>query len=129
MAGVEQVRLRQARDGVKAWNVWGPYLNHADGSACRLRLKSMVGLLPLGAVSMITPEVADRCPRLLDRVRIFSRRPELVCNLDNLIARFIQAFDSVTAEDVLEEGSSSLINKQPVAKTEALIPGEPVTMN
>jgi hypothetical protein len=38
-------------------------------------------------------------------------------------------FESVTAEDVLEEGSSSLINKQPVAKTEALIPGEPVTMN
>ena len=59
-------------------------LNHPDGSACRLRLKSMVGLLPLAAVSIITPEVAHRCPGLLDRARVFfSRRPELACNLHN----------------------------------------------
>jgi hypothetical protein len=59
-------------------------LNHRDGSACRLKLKSMVGLLPLAAVSIITPEVLHRCPELMDRIKIFfSRHPELACNLHN----------------------------------------------
>jgi len=59
-------------------------LNHSDGTACRLKLKSMVGLLPLAAVSIITPEVLHRCPELMERIKIFfSRRPELACNLHN----------------------------------------------
>jgi hypothetical protein len=59
-------------------------LNHSDGTACRLKLKSMVGLLPLAAVSIITPEVLHRCPQLMERIKIFfSRRPELACNLHN----------------------------------------------
>jgi len=59
-------------------------LNHKDGSACRLKLKSMVGLLPLAAVSIMTPEVVQRCPHLMERVKVFfSRRPELACNLHN----------------------------------------------
>jgi hypothetical protein len=53
-----------------------------DGSACRLRLKSMVGLLPLCAVSIIPPELIERYPRLLKRVQnFFERRPELAANL------------------------------------------------
>jgi hypothetical protein len=59
-------------------------LNHSDGTACRLKMKSMVGLLPLGAVSLILPEIVQRYPRLMERVKIFfSRRPELACNLHN----------------------------------------------
>ncbi len=59
-------------------------LNHKDGSACRLKLKSMVGLLPLAAVSIMTPEIVQRCPHLMERVKaFFSRRPELACNLHN----------------------------------------------
>jgi hypothetical protein len=59
-------------------------LNHSDGTACRLKLKSMVGLLPLGAVSILLPEIVERYPSLMDRVKIFfSRRPELACNLHN----------------------------------------------
>jgi hypothetical protein len=59
-------------------------LNHKDGSACRLKLKSMVGLLPLAAVSVMTPDVVQRCPQLMERVKVFfSRRPELACNLHN----------------------------------------------
>ena len=53
-----------------------------DGSGCRLRLKSMVGLLPLAAVSIIPPELAEKYPRLMERARnFFERRPELAANL------------------------------------------------
>jgi hypothetical protein len=43
-----------------------------------------------------------------------------------LVARFIQLFDSVRAEEVLNEGTSSLLQSQPVAATEAHVAGEPV---
>lgn len=53
-----------------------------DGSGRRLRLKSMVGLLPLAAVSIIPPELAKKYPRLRERARnFFERRPELAANL------------------------------------------------
>ncbi len=59
-------------------------LNHVDGSACRLKLKSMVGLLPLAAVSLMTPEIVEKYPALMKRVKVFfERRPELACNLHN----------------------------------------------
>ena len=41
-----------------------------------------------------------------------------------LVARFIQLFDNVTAEELLNEGSSSLLQSQPVAATEAHVAGE-----
>ena len=41
-----------------------------------------------------------------------------------LVARFMQLFDSVTGEEVIKEGTGALVNAQPVAATEALIPGE-----
>jgi hypothetical protein len=45
-----------------------------------------------------------------------------------LVARFIQLFDNVTAEELLDEGSSSLLPPQPVAVavagTEAQVAGE-----
>ena len=53
-----------------------------DGSACRLRLKSMVGLLPMCAISIIPEEMIAKYPRLMKRVqRFFERRPELAANL------------------------------------------------
>ena len=53
-----------------------------DGKGCRLKLKSMVGLLPLAAVSILPPELVERYPRLMARVKnFFERRPELACNL------------------------------------------------
>lgn len=53
-----------------------------DGTGCRLRLKSMVGLLPLAAVSILPPELVDKYPRLIERVKnFFERRPELAANL------------------------------------------------
>ncbi len=53
-----------------------------DGSACRLRLKSMVGLLPMCAISIIPAELIAKYPRLMRRVeKFFERRPELAANL------------------------------------------------
>jgi hypothetical protein len=46
-----------------------------------------------------------------------------------LIARFMQLFDSVHAEDVLAVGTGALVHNPPVAKTETMVPGEPVTMD
>jgi hypothetical protein len=57
-------------------------LNMPDGTACRLRLKSMVGLLPMCASTVIPEEILDKYPRLMKRVRnFFERRPELAANL------------------------------------------------
>ena len=57
-------------------------LNMPDGTASRLRLKSMVGLLPICAITIIPEEILEKYPRLMKRVRnFFERRPELVSNL------------------------------------------------
>jgi hypothetical protein len=57
-------------------------LNMPDGSASRLRLKSMVGLLPLCAITVIPKEILEMYPRLMKRVEhFFERRPELAANL------------------------------------------------
>ena len=44
-----------------------------DGSAQRLKVRSMVGLLPLCATTVIDAEVADRFPRLRERMERFLR--------------------------------------------------------
>ncbi|HET6344799.1 MAG TPA: glucosidase, partial [Myxococcota bacterium] len=44
-----------------------------DGSAQRLKVRSMVGLLPLCATTVIDLEVADRFPRLRERMERFLR--------------------------------------------------------
>lgn len=41
-----------------------------------------------------------------------------------LVARFIHLFDSVKAEEVLHEGTSSLLQAAPIAATEAHVAGE-----
>jgi hypothetical protein len=54
----------------------------SDGTGRRLKLKSMVGLLPLAAVSILPPALVEKYPRLMDRAKnFFERRPELACNL------------------------------------------------
>ena len=53
-----------------------------DGSAQRLKVRSMVGLLPMCAVSLISAKIAKKCPRLLKRARqFFERSPEMAANL------------------------------------------------
>ena len=53
-------------------------LRFPDGTAVRLKVRSMVGLLPICATTVIEPEVLAAMPELMDRVRTFlDRYPEL----------------------------------------------------
>jgi hypothetical protein len=53
-----------------------------DGSGQRIKVRSMVGLLPLTAVAVIEPDVISSMPDIVDRVRTFvAKRPELVANI------------------------------------------------
>jgi hypothetical protein len=48
----------------------------------RLKVRTMVGLLPLAAVTVYRPEVMERLPEFVARVRWFNeRRPELLANI------------------------------------------------
>jgi hypothetical protein len=54
-----------------------------DGSAQRLAVRSMVGLLPLCAVTVYPEEVLTKLPGFVDRVRSFNRRhPDLLRNIN-----------------------------------------------
>jgi hypothetical protein len=53
-----------------------------DGTAIRLKVRSLVGLLPLCATAVIPQEYLDRFPRASERLRYFlQRHQELVVNL------------------------------------------------
>jgi hypothetical protein len=53
-------------------------LRFPDGTAVRLKVRSMVGLLPICATTVIEPEALAAMPELMDRVRGFlDRHPEL----------------------------------------------------
>jgi hypothetical protein len=53
-----------------------------DGKAIRLKVRSMVGLLPLMAVSVFPPDVFQRLPRFRERAKLFMlRHPELTQNV------------------------------------------------
>jgi hypothetical protein len=53
-----------------------------DGSATRLKVRSMVGLLPLAAVAVFEEDIVARLPRFAERARGFGRRhPELIANM------------------------------------------------
>ena len=54
-----------------------------DGSAQRLAVRSMVGLLPFCAVTVYPEEVLTKLPGFVERVRAFNRRhPELLQNIN-----------------------------------------------
>ena len=53
-----------------------------DGSGHRLKVRSLVGLLPLCAVTVIPGEIAERYPDAMVRIRRFlARHPELTANI------------------------------------------------
>ena len=53
-----------------------------DGTAMRLKVRSLVGLLPLCATSVIPKEFLDRFPRAAQRIRQFlQKHAELAANL------------------------------------------------
>jgi hypothetical protein len=57
-------------------------LRTPDGRAQRLKVRSLVGLLPLAAVTVVPRETAERFPGLIDRARLFlARHPELLATI------------------------------------------------
>src|SRR5437762_5739197 len=53
-----------------------------DGQAMRLKVRSMVGLLPLCAATVFEGNAADRYPRLMELIALFRKRhPELVSHV------------------------------------------------
>jgi hypothetical protein len=56
-------------------------LRFPNGSATRLKVRSMVGLLPLCATTVF-PKIAERLPKVAERIRWFiNKHPELVANI------------------------------------------------
>ena len=61
-----------------------------DGQAMRLKVRSMVGLLPLCASTSFEPEVMSRHPKLAELIELFKKRhPDLVAHVAPLDPGFI----------------------------------------
>jgi hypothetical protein len=80
-----------------------------DGSAMRLKVRSMVGLLSLAASIVVNPEMASRLPDFLDRVRWFNENhPELTSTVPTLVTsgqkgrRLLATLDETKLRRVLE---------------------------
>jgi hypothetical protein len=53
-----------------------------DGQAMRLKVRSMVGLLPLGASTVFAANAAERYPRLMEMIALFRKRhPEVISHV------------------------------------------------
>src|SRR5262249_52497370 len=56
-----------------------------NGKAVRLKVRSMVGLLPLCATTVLSPEIVSRFPTFIERVlRRFKQVPELLWLVPNM---------------------------------------------
>ena len=77
------------RVGINADEMWDEedgffydLLQLPDGHAERIKLRSLVGLLPLCAVTTIPQEVYEKFPSIGERIKKFvDKRPELVANI------------------------------------------------
>jgi hypothetical protein len=68
--------------GVSMWDdddgFFYDLLRQPDGTATRLAVRSVVGLLPLAASTVVPPEIADRHPELVDTgLQFIARHPQL----------------------------------------------------
>ena len=71
-----------AGEGIELWNKEDGFfydvLHLPDGRACPLRVRSMVGLIPLFAVETLEPEIMSRLPKFTRRMMWFlTNRPHL----------------------------------------------------
>ena len=68
-AGVQEDEMWDEEDGF-----FYDLLCLPDGSARRIKVRSMVGLLPLCAVAIVSPELAERFPKAMARATEFFKR-------------------------------------------------------
>jgi hypothetical protein len=65
-------------------------LHLPDGDSMRLKVRSLVGLLPLCASTVIEPLLAQAHPRLLELIRLFMKRhPELLAKIAPADGKFV----------------------------------------
>jgi hypothetical protein len=77
------------RIGVNHDNMWDPedgffydVLRLPDGNAFRLKVRSLVGLLPLAAVAIFEEDILEKLPTFRKQAELFLKRlPELAANL------------------------------------------------
>ncbi len=78
--------MNELGDGISIWNEEDGFYydvlhKHGEGSES-LKVRSMVGLIPLFAVGTIEPETLERLPKFKDRLHWFiENRPDLTANV------------------------------------------------
>ena len=71
-----------------------------NGTAMRLKVRAMLGLLPLCAATVYPPAVLQRLPRFIDCVRSFNRaRTDLLTNINNPERAGLNGFRLLAALD------------------------------
>ena len=83
---LRELRVDLGGEGITLWDEQdGFYYDvlHTDREARQLKVRSMVGLIPLFAVETLEPDVVDRLPGFTRRMQWFiDNRPEFRANLD-----------------------------------------------
>jgi len=82
----------RGNEGIELWDeedgFYYDVLHLPDGSHYPLRVRSMVGLIPLFAVEMLEPEILDLLPDFRRRLEWFiSHRPDLMSNVASMRTR------------------------------------------
>jgi hypothetical protein len=105
-------------DAIELWDEQDGFyydvLRLADGSYRYLRVRSMVGLIPLFAVGTLDPELLDRLPDFRERMEWFiANRPEFRPNLDTSMTtpKGIQRQLSLVTKDRLPRLLAYLLNE------------------
>jgi hypothetical protein len=101
--------IRAAMDRVGPDGMWDAddgffydVLRLPDGTATRLKVRSMVGLLPLAAATVFPGDILDRFPNLLKRLaRLWERHPELAASVPEVISRDGDRLASLLDEEQL----------------------------
>jgi hypothetical protein len=88
-----------------------------DGQAMRLKVRSMVGLLPLCASTVFAPNAAERYPKLMEMIALFRKRhPELVSHVAPTSEGFIgykgRRLLSILNQQKLERVLAYLLDEQ-----------------
>jgi hypothetical protein len=83
---IARAMTRRGRDGVSMWDEEDGFfydvLHMPDGAHVPLKVRSMVGLIPLFAVETLEPETLERMPGFRRRMEWFiANRPDLIGNV------------------------------------------------
>ncbi len=95
------------------------FLHFPDGNAMRLKVRSMVGLLPLCATTVIPRQAAQKFPRLLERASEFLQRHP---NLTAKIAKLQPGLDGRFLFSILNEDNLRRVLSRMLDETEFLSP-------